>query len=401
MENKGIIIKETILKDFLMKINETNVKTVEFLLTDSMIDCKFSPTDDYFAIADLSGQVLIFDTENGSLIQTLKDHSEPILGLAFSRDNKYFATCSHDKTANVYRLNEEFLLLHTLHNNFDVTSICFSIDSNYLFTGDSKGFVKKWNVIEERVVKNAQVHSDNIYKLRNAWNDKFLLSGSDDNYGKLIDSEGLSVISTFEHESCVRAIAFHPSNEIVATGEFGNTIKIWNLDETNISTLHLNGAVFALEYASSSILISMSGDRYLTLFSTAEYQEIQKVFCNCENTWFSFALSVNKHQLVCGKCENDSFKIYKFGTNYSNDEIRELIVLSEGTGNVLNCMIHYNCEASTIREIITNGVFMNREEFSFIVDLCWDLSDINKKNGGNMYQFLDLDDDKHNDSDFD
>jgi len=54
------------------------------------------------ASGDGNGSVLLFDITNGRLIAAVQAHSEQCFGLAFSRDGKYLATASWDRTAKVW-----------------------------------------------------------------------------------------------------------------------------------------------------------------------------------------------------------------------------------------------------------------------------------------------------------
>eukprot|EP00792_Barthelona_sp_PAP020_P008773 TRINITY_DN3248_c0_g1_i3.p1 TRINITY_DN3248_c0_g1~~TRINITY_DN3248_c0_g1_i3.p1 ORF type:complete len:64 (-),score=18.90 TRINITY_DN3248_c0_g1_i3:253-444(-) len=42
-----------------------------------------------------------------------------------------------------------------------------------------------------------------------------------------------------------------------------------------------------------------------------------------------------------------------------------------------------------IREFVSAGVYMNQRDFDMSINLCWDLLDINERNGGNMRQYID------------
>lgn len=56
------------------------------------------------AATTMGGHCFLLDLEAGTILQTLKDHSKFVTRVGFSPDGRFLVTCSHDHTANVYRV---------------------------------------------------------------------------------------------------------------------------------------------------------------------------------------------------------------------------------------------------------------------------------------------------------
>ncbi|EAR93869.2 WD domain, G-beta repeat protein (macronuclear) [Tetrahymena thermophila SB210] len=73
-------------------------------------------------------------------------HTQQILSIAFSNDQKYFATSSSDRLCKIWDINNGFQFLHQIKDHTDeVNLIAFSKDSNYLITTSLDKTLKIWN----------------------------------------------------------------------------------------------------------------------------------------------------------------------------------------------------------------------------------------------------------------
>jgi len=105
---------------------------------------KFSPDGNYLAAGDAEGNIHLWDTENPDDIlklPSLRKHEEEISSVAFSSDNKWFASLADDKSINLSSISEKgkFSLLRTLKpKNCNTYSLSFSHDNRYLILSGTK-----------------------------------------------------------------------------------------------------------------------------------------------------------------------------------------------------------------------------------------------------------------------
>eukprot|EP00792_Barthelona_sp_PAP020_P009614 TRINITY_DN3310_c1_g1_i11.p1 TRINITY_DN3310_c1_g1~~TRINITY_DN3310_c1_g1_i11.p1 ORF type:complete len:264 (-),score=69.11 TRINITY_DN3310_c1_g1_i11:940-1659(-) len=75
----------------------------------------------------------------------------------------------------------------------------------------------------------------------------------------------------------------------------------------------------------------------------------------------------------------------------------QLIELVKNQGYLISALVLVKANSSLIRQFVSSGVYMNQMDFDLAINTCWDLVDINKKNGGNMHQYIDENTDESDD----
>eukprot|EP00792_Barthelona_sp_PAP020_P006693 TRINITY_DN3058_c1_g12_i1.p1 TRINITY_DN3058_c1_g12~~TRINITY_DN3058_c1_g12_i1.p1 ORF type:complete len:402 (-),score=98.35 TRINITY_DN3058_c1_g12_i1:331-1536(-) len=380
------------------KIDENNVHIGSFL-SNFMYDSQYSPDGRILVVA--CGEEAHVIDKAGRLNFSLKDHESNICSIAFSPDGDKLATCSQDNTIIVYNV-QDFSIACRLNNNVGIFGICFSHCSNYIYSGDEYGVLKKWNINIGSVIVEKKVFSGSIWRVKFSPNDKHLLICCDDRNVKLImdSSNNFSVIRTFIHDEIIGCVEFHPTQRIIAVGDISNKAILWNMDAgALIHTFHMGGKVWDVHFLNPNILLVLSGDGYITSYNMYGFQEIQKVLCDCKRKGASsFAFSPDRRNLACGKCD-DYLKIYSIVFEFCCSDQTSLIELSKNGRNVLSNLFSVCIDSQMIRQLVSAGVCMNEEEYKMVVDACWDLVDINTNNGGNMYSFMNLQSDASDEDD--
>jgi WD40 repeat protein len=115
-------------------------------LTDSSGPLRFSPDGKTIAIANMNGlgQVGIIDAKTGKLLATLAGHTDRISSVAWSADEKLFATASFDGTVRIWDAANG-RLLRTLDDGTPVFGAAFSPDSRTIATMDTNGIIRLWD----------------------------------------------------------------------------------------------------------------------------------------------------------------------------------------------------------------------------------------------------------------
>eukprot|EP00792_Barthelona_sp_PAP020_P006737 TRINITY_DN3068_c10_g2_i1.p1 TRINITY_DN3068_c10_g2~~TRINITY_DN3068_c10_g2_i1.p1 ORF type:complete len:403 (-),score=84.49 TRINITY_DN3068_c10_g2_i1:445-1653(-) len=384
--------KEIICEMLPLLIDNESMKIWDVEVSGSMYDCGFSLNDKYFVFGSSEADVYFFDGKSWDLKRHLrhhKDHISGVLDVAFSRNGEMVATCSGGSTIIVSNLRD--FSVKRLKNNTSTFGICFSHCSNYFYSGDTNGNLKKWNLNTRRTVCMTRLHSYFYRKIILSPDGKLLLTINTDHAVRLIDPDNLSVIHMFSHDYEVTAIDFHPNQKMIAVADQSNKVKLWNWQMDSTSLLHsfdIGGQAYSLIFLNSTILIIMSSDGYISLFNVFTFEEIQKIYCGCDGLSKGLAVSSDKLQLLCENFNDNTIRIYPLVGNCHPSQYPKLVELSKDDGYVLSNLIDMNIDTQTIRQLVAAGVYMNEGEFKMIVDTCWDLVDINEANGGNMGGFM-------------
>eukprot|EP00792_Barthelona_sp_PAP020_P009070 TRINITY_DN3266_c1_g6_i1.p1 TRINITY_DN3266_c1_g6~~TRINITY_DN3266_c1_g6_i1.p1 ORF type:complete len:403 (-),score=98.55 TRINITY_DN3266_c1_g6_i1:291-1499(-) len=383
------------------KINESGERTIEGKVPGLLMDCAYSLDGKYLIFAGEDGYVFVIDMDVEKLFCTLKDHSSNVFGIAFSQDGQKFATSSHDKTIIIYDV-KDFSVLDKITHYHGIFGICFSPCCNYIYFGDEEGYLIKKNIKTGDIMMQSKMHCDYTWRVRLSSNGRHILTAGFDYCAKLLDANDFSVIHEFSHDTYVLDVDFHPSKNIIATGDRLNKVHLWDMDDGSLlHVFDLNGEAWYLRFLTSNILVIMSGDGYITLYELDSFQPIQKIFCDCETFYFSFAISPDMKRLICGISKDEVIKVYPI-VRFCNDQLLlKLIELSKSDATVLSNIIKMNIDNSVVRQLVSGGIDMSEDEYNIIIDRCWDLVDINEKNGGNMHEFVNKKGDELSDNDDD
>ncbi|RSL51240.1 hypothetical protein CEP53_008505 [Fusarium sp. AF-6] len=158
----------------------------------------FAPNGEHLAVGLETGAVELLDTNTGRRIWEFIGHETAINDLAFSPNGKLLASASSSREIILWDLSTG-QRLQTMDCKAP-TSMSFSVDNQRLASGSYSGEMSVWEVPSGDCI----------------WNIK-------------------------AHDSSVGTIAFL-SRDLLVSGSFDKTVKIWNLAEgTGIQTLQTNG----------------------------------------------------------------------------------------------------------------------------------------------------------------
>ena len=93
-----------------------------------------------------------------------------------------------------------------------VFGICFSNDSEHVFSASKDKYVKQWNVKDLKLVKTFEGHEGSVKCLAIASDDKFLFSGSRDNFIIQWNVDDATIRQRFVHDSNILCVALSPNN---------------------------------------------------------------------------------------------------------------------------------------------------------------------------------------------
>ena len=96
------------------------------------------------------------------LVKILKHHKGFITKVKFSKNGKFLASSSKDKTINIYNVENNFEFLRKLYlNESTVYSIDFSLDEKYFASSNQQGFVFIYDILNNfEVIKDFKGFKD-------------------------------------------------------------------------------------------------------------------------------------------------------------------------------------------------------------------------------------------------
>eukprot|EP00792_Barthelona_sp_PAP020_P000597 TRINITY_DN1096_c0_g1_i1.p1 TRINITY_DN1096_c0_g1~~TRINITY_DN1096_c0_g1_i1.p1 ORF type:complete len:420 (+),score=95.02 TRINITY_DN1096_c0_g1_i1:34-1260(+) len=385
-------VQQTVRELMTPSIDPNEIKVLEKTLTSNMFDSKYSPDGKYFMAIDNTNSsiLLVFDGETGEYIRTLSCHDHAnIYSVAFSDDNRYLATASLNKDIVIYDMTNDFYIDHEYTDVDSIFSLVFSHSCDYLYYAGS-GKVKKMDLRTKETVGQVEAHAGYICRLRISPDDRYVLSGGDDGTAKLFRTETMERVQTFEPMSGnVRGIDYHPNGHMIATGTCSpGKVSLWNTEDGSlVHTFSLPGEVHYLKFLLYKWILVLSGNDGFYLFDIDTFAKIQHVPCGASVSYFSFDVSPDLTKIIYGGDADQRIKMVTI--NLCSDETmkEQLLELSRPDGYVLSSLIAIN-NISPIRQLVAAGIYMNQHDYEMTINNCWDLVDINEKNGGNMHEFM-------------
>jgi len=129
-------------------IKASNLSQLQEVITleghaGEVLEIAFSPDGSLLASASTDNNVMVWNTEDGSLLYTLEGHTDTVLSLAFSPDGELLLSGSRDRTVKKWQLSDGSLLdtisrIHALR----AMELAFSPDGFLFAVANDIGFVE-------------------------------------------------------------------------------------------------------------------------------------------------------------------------------------------------------------------------------------------------------------------
>jgi WD40 repeat protein/predicted Ser/Thr protein kinase len=207
-----------------------------------------------------------------ALKATLTGHTEEVVAVAFSPDDKTIASGSVDRTVKLWDAETGTLKRTITGHSNSVSSVAFARDGKTLFSGSSDGTIYLWNVQSAALENKLKGHRGDIVALAISLDGKTLVSGSSDKTIKIWDAQtGALKLTLTGHKSRISDVAFSPDNQTIASSSDDKTVKTWDA-QTGALKLTLTGhsdAVYSVEFSpDNKTLASSSKDKTIRIWSS-------------------------------------------------------------------------------------------------------------------------------------
>ena len=128
--------------------------------SDSFQSVVFTPRGDCLAACDLTGKVVLWDSESGDVI-AVGQHPDMAMAVSISPDGSKLASVGQDGSVKLWNIPS--LTLHTeFRVDEGVFSVAFHPSGNLLIAGDGLGRLHVWNLINNRLIRTVSVQTDLI-----------------------------------------------------------------------------------------------------------------------------------------------------------------------------------------------------------------------------------------------
>jgi WD40 repeat protein len=268
--------------------------------SDVVTVAAFPPPRDlkWYASACSDKTIKIWDRDTATVFATLEGHSGAINCISISPNGSFIASASDDQTVRIWNAHSpdnvpknnnaitmEADMCHYDHKG-SVTCVVFLPDGKHVASSSSNGTVILWDVnIQTGKKQEIMKHKKTVRTIAVSLNkagDLLIASASNDETVQLRRSKGEDVFSalsveTLNHKDWVRAIAFSPKGEWLASGSDDKFVRVWNIANPKTSLIEeLEGSdwIRSLEFSSDSkLLVSGSDDGTVRVWDTNNWKK--------------------------------------------------------------------------------------------------------------------------------
>ncbi|KAK7919737.1 hypothetical protein WMY93_011021 [Mugilogobius chulae] len=201
----------------------------EILLDGTIVSSAFDTAIDMGIVGTTAGTLWYINWSENSSIRLVSGHKAKVNDVAFSSDEKYFATCSEDGSVRVWATHSNELLVQFQVLNQACCCICwnpsFNMDSLCVAAGYSDGTVRVFRLASSEMEMKLRPHHVEVTAIQYSAKGHMILSA-----GK----NGFVAVSSLESGVTLRVIKDHKGAAITTIQSVNKQGKEFGLEGTEI-----------------------------------------------------------------------------------------------------------------------------------------------------------------------
>jgi WD40 repeat protein len=273
-----------------------------------------SPDGQTLVSGSFDKTINVWHLPTGELIHTLSQHSKGVLCLAISPDGQTLASGSFDETIKLWRLDTGELINTLNGHTSSVRSLAISEDGQTLISGSLDETIKLWRLDTGEFLGNLCQWTGQVSAITLSPDGQTLASGGGDGVIslRLLDTaEGQikpsPAIALTGNVSSVCSLAMTPDGEILAAGCTDGNVKLWDigtLKPLGVLQGHA-GPVMSLVFSSDTpTLISGSADGTIIIWHLGTGQQLGILTDNSAASVMAIAISPDGRLIASGGADS-------------------------------------------------------------------------------------------------
>ncbi len=258
--------------------------------------------------------VRLWDLSTGANHRVLTAHTGPVIDLAFVKHGQQLVSVAPNDPVRVWDLlNVGYKQKLSGHSDY-VTSVAFSVNNpELLASGSLDHTVRLWDAKTGFCKAELRGHEGVVSSVKFSCNGQWIASGSEDTTVRLwnVETNTFERIlgshrqrhQTEERKGWIRSVAFSPDGNLLASGGYDETIRLWNISggiPRVIEQAH-QGRMTSLAFSPNGTLLASGGaDKAIKLWNPSTLRVAQPFLQSHRQEVTSLAFSPNGTLLASG-----------------------------------------------------------------------------------------------------
>jgi WD40 repeat protein len=209
----------------------------------------------------------------------IEGHTNNVTALAVSRDGKFLATGSSDKTIRLYDLTPGSAKLARVYQGHteEVSTLAFSSDGKTLASGSADQSIRLWRVSLADDHQNFDEHKAYVWTAAFSPDGKLVASAGADRVIYVRDVSGKVLHKLEGHTAPVTAVAFSGDSTKLASVGGDQVVRVWDAHQgTKLKELKGHTApIMAVAFGGNSLLVTGGIDKTARLWDVGKDEPVQ------------------------------------------------------------------------------------------------------------------------------
>ncbi|CAD5235364.1 unnamed protein product [Bursaphelenchus xylophilus] len=186
------------------------------------------PSEVNAASSDFSGNVMLWNLNEGKAMAQLENHGNRVTRVAFHPSGEFLGTTCHDKSWRLYDLQTQKELLFQEGHSDAVYDLAFHPDGSLALSGSCDSYGRVWDLRTGRCIMFLEGHLKDIYAVQWHPNGFVMVTGAGDNQCRTWDIRMRRQLYNIPaHLSNVTGISMDSEGELMITSSYDRTLKLW------------------------------------------------------------------------------------------------------------------------------------------------------------------------------